>query len=106
MCRSDLANHTAEIEPQLRIDLAAELLHTFLLVATRHMKKRDAAIAGREQGTGKERGANAVVLPRLLDAEGCFRLVRVRRTDRAQLGSTTHCAVHEESVYNGVDARG
>src|SRR5262245_13828310 len=106
MCRSDLANRAAEIEPQLRIELAGELLHTFVVGETRHMQKRDAAIAGREQGACEQRGANAVTLPRLFDTEGRFRLARDRRTDRAQFGSATHCPVHEESVNNGVNIRG
>src|SRR5215470_11113926 len=75
---SNLANHTAEIEPQLRIELAGELLHSFVVGETRHMQERDAAIAGCEQGARKQRRANPVVLPQLLDAEGRLRLVRRR----------------------------
>src|SRR5256885_14713732 len=103
---SDLADHTAEIELQLRIELARELLHTLVVGETRHMQERDAAIAGRQQGASEQRGANAVALPRLFDAEGGFCLAPIRCSDRAQLGGATHRAVHEKSMDDGVDAVG
>src|SRR5215510_9172041 len=103
---SDLANHTAEIEPQLRIKFAGELLHTLVVGETRHMQERNAAVAGSEQCARKQRRANTVALPRLLNAEGRFRLARDRHSDRAQLSGAAHCAVHEESMDNGIDAGG
>src|SRR5689334_23016699 len=47
-----------------------------------------------------------MTLPRLLDAEGRFRLARERCTDRTQLGGAAHRSVHEETMNDSVDARG
>ena len=51
----------------------------------------------------EERGADAVTLPRLFDAEGGLRLFRETGAEPAQFACPPHHAVDEETVDHGVE---
>ena len=72
----DLADDAAEIEAELGVELARELLHALVVGQTGHVQEFDAAVARREQRALEQRRADAVALPGLLDREGGFRLAR------------------------------
>ena len=59
-----------------------------------------------EQRALQQFGADAVALPRLLDAEGGFRLVREQRAVAPQLGGAAQHAVDEEAVHHDADLVG
>src|SRR5580700_4215779 len=73
--RLDLADDAAEIERQLGVELAGELLHAPVLGETGHVQELDAAVARGEQRAVEQRRADPVALPGLFDAEGGLRLL-------------------------------
>src|SRR5208282_701118 len=62
-----------------------------------------AAVAGGEQRAARQRRTDAVTLPRLLHAEGGFRLLRQAQPERPQLGGAAQYAVEKETVQHGVE---
>ena len=70
------------------------------------MQRLDAAVARAQQRALEQFGADAVALPRLLDAEGGFRLVREQRADAPQLGGAAQHAVDKEAVHHDADVVG
>ena len=72
----DLADDAAEIELEVGVELARELLHAPVVAEALHLQRLDAAIAGGQQDALEQHGADAVALPGLLDAEGGLRLAR------------------------------
>src|SRR5262245_31530812 len=100
----NLAYHAREVEAQLGLVLAGELLHALVVGEARHVQEFDAAVARGEQRALEQHGAYAVALPRLLDGEGGLRLPHQRRTERTQLGRAAQRAVDEEAVDERIDA--
>src|SRR5690242_5088760 len=72
--RVDFANHAAEIEPQIGLELAGELLHALIVDKAMHLQSLDPAIARAQKRAFKQDGADTMALPGLLDAEGGFAL--------------------------------
>ena len=103
--RLDLADDAAEVEAQLGVELARELLHALIVGEAGHVQRLDAAVARGQQRALEQRRADAVALPGLLDAEGGLGLARERRAERAQLGRAAQHAVDEEAVHHGAEAR-
>src|SRR5581483_5128632 len=101
--RVDFSDHAAEIERQVGFELARELLHALVFGKAMHLQPLDAAVARGEERALEERRADPVALPRLLDAEGGFRLARQWSADAPQLGCAAQNAVDEESMQH--DAR-
>src|SRR5262245_61209418 len=72
--RVDFADHAAEIEPEIRLELAGELLHALVFDKAMHLQRFDSAIARTEERAFKQDGADTMALPGLFDAEGCLAL--------------------------------
>src|SRR5262249_58190165 len=99
----DLADDAAEIEAQLGVELARELLHAPIVGQARHVQQLVAAVARSQQRAREQRGADAEALPRPLDAErGLGLLVSA---ERAQLGRAAQHTVDEIAVDDGVEAQ-
>jgi hypothetical protein len=81
-----LADHRAEIEGELGLELAGELLHALVLHEAAYVQELDAAVARDEQAAFKQRRSDTQALPRLLDAEGGLGLAPVERPEDAQIG--------------------
>src|ERR1700730_2332631 len=69
MRRLTLLLDGAEIEAQLGLELARELLHARIARKARHVHELDAAIARRQQRALEQRRADAVALPRRLHSD-------------------------------------
>ena len=77
-----LADHCAEIEGQLGLEFAGELLHAVVFHDAADLQELDTAVARGEQAALEERRADTQTLPWLLDAEGGLGLARpeIRRS--------------------------
>src|SRR3977135_4554715 len=101
MCLSPVSPESAEIEAQLGLELARELLHARIARKARHVHELDAAIARRQQRALEQRRADAVALPRLLDAEGDLGHARKSRAQRLELGDAAQDSIDQEPVHHG-----
>src|SRR5215468_8133136 len=106
MRRLNLSDNGAEIEVQLGIELLRELLHAVVVGQACHVQELEAAVARRQQRAAKQRCADAMALPRLLDAEGRLGLAVESRAERPQFASPAQHVVDEEAVDHGIEIVG
>src|SRR3974390_2871695 len=100
----DLAHDGAEIEAELGVILARQLLHALVVGKTCHMEELEPAVARSKQGALEQHRADPVTLPRLLDREGGLALATNDRSYRTQLGDSAQYAVDKETMNDGIDA--
>ena len=79
------ADHRPEIEDQLGLEFAGELLHALVFHEAADLHELDAAVARGEPTAFKQRRADTQALPPLLDAEGDLGLAPVE----PQVGGTS-----------------
>ena len=101
----DFADDAAEVEGQFGVELARELLHAAVLGQAGHVQQTKAAVARGEQRAAQQRRADAVALPRLLDADRGFRLAGKAHAELPQLRGAAHHAVDEKAVHDGVERK-
>ena len=101
--RRDFADHAAEIEAEIGIEFARQLLHAAVVCQTIHLQKLDASISGSQQRAGQQLGTDAVTLPVLFDAERRFG--RFAGTGRRSGAIRLHRAmsVDEKAVHDGIE---
>ncbi len=99
-----LPDHRAEVEGELGVEFAGELLHALVFRKAADMQELDSAIARGKQAAFEQRRADAEALPGLLDAECGFGLAPIERPENAQIRGAAQHAVHEEAVHDDVAA--
>src|SRR5262245_17809752 len=106
MRRFELAHDGAEIEAQLGVELARELLHAAVVGEARHVEELEPAVARGQQRARQQRGADAVALPGMFDAERRLGFAVETGAERPQFTGAAQHAVDEEAMDDAIEAVG
>ena len=94
------------VDPELRAELFAQLLHRLVVAGADHVELVDGAVLRRRDDAVHQHRAEPMVAVGGLDHEGGFRHLVANRMERAQLRRDIHLRTDEGAIDHRADTEG